>query len=1197
MEPCGYGMRIRRLELIGFKSFPFATTIEFPYEGITAIVGPNGCGKSNVLDALMWVMGATSPKLLRSRSMEDVIFAGSENLEPLGRAEVRLTIDNTKKLASEPYREIPEIEIRRVFYRDGESEFWLNGRRCRLRDIQEFFLGTGLGTNSYAIIEQGKVDAVTLARPEGRRLFLDESAGISKYKERREIALRKMEATKQNLSRVEDILHEVTRQANRLKRQAGKARRYQRLKERLNALLIRRAELDLLEMDGKREQLNAALQSLSRQAEAKEAEWKSLDARVSSAQARLLEQEEALRALNAAFAQQRDALGEKRQAFYEMKEKRGRVEEALKGLRGTAREAKQRLSSLAAQKEMLEQSIQSLEESFQERARTLEEKKAAYQAEKERLNTMEERIERHKQAVFDAMAAEVDAKNRLIELSTRSEETRRGIEKRQKELQEAEKQYQILDQSLTDFKAREKKLRETLAAREEEKRELETSLNQAVQRENRARDSLKEHERKLMARRSDLNSLEEIQKNLEDVSSKGAKTLLKQFFEHHEPRGGSERLVADMIEIDPRYDRALEATLRDELEFIMVDNHEIALKGLAFLKEKNAGRSGLIPRDALRACPETEYPPPHPEMEPLLDHIRGPEEEKTIMACLLKDVWVVEDYAKAVEIRHKNGFAGTLVTLEGDIFYPNGVIVGGSDEPGARTRVGRNRKISALKQLIEEMEKERSRLFAEVEEAEAASRSLKDRRDTVAEEMQQTRLNLSTLLKDLENTGKNHDRVRRQMEVLRAELDEMNRRVRLSEGELSRLRQTYEDARREQARLREKLESHEKEIQALRESVEKRGQETNRLRVEEAEAREKLQNQVQKLKTLREEVARLNADIEQKRRREDELSSELRDIREQVSSLERVIREMEVRLAEEKKRIEASELELRKSKESIRELEAKKSETFKALQKLKEEIAEKRLNVSQRDLEIDALIKETRERFGVDLRERLSGEPRDGEETWDEEEARSLEKKIASLGEINFVAIQEFEELKERISFLEQQRADLLDAIQTLTETIQRINRVTSTRFKETYEKVQHHFADLFTKLFGGGKGELRLTDPTNYRETGIDIFAQPPGKRLQAIRLLSGGEKALVALAFLFAMFLTRPSPFCVLDEVDAPLDEGNIDRFNQLLVEWSDMSQFILITHNKRTMARAKSLFGVTMEQPGVSKIISVSLEEVEP
>ena len=1190
-------MRIRRLELIGFKSFPFATGIEFP-EGITAIVGPNGCGKSNILDALMWVMGATSPKLLRGRSMEDVIFSGTEGLAPLGRAEVRLTIDNANKLACEPYRELPEIEIRRVVYRTGEGEFWLNGHRSRLRDITEFFLGTGLGTNSYAIIEQGKVDYVIHARPEERRLLLDESAGISKYKERREISLRKMEATKQNLSRVEDVLFEVNRQANRLKRQAAKARRYQRLKERLDTLLIHRGKLRLRVLEEKQKALHSALEVLIQQTDAKEAEWNTFEVRVSEAHTHLLEKEEGLRSLNVTYAQQRDALGEKREVLSSLREKQGRLEETLRGISETSKVAKQRRTSLISQIEMLEREIKDLEKAFQGRERKLEAVEADYQAEKKRLSSMETDLESRKQAVFETVTAEVDAKNRVSQLSEKIEETERGIRKREADLQEALARFQSLKETISSHQARLASLEGDLKERQDEKKRLEETLSKAMDNERRTKDALQELEKRLTEGHSNLTSLLEIQRRMEDVSSKGAKVLLGQFFDRQDTGTFKGRLVADTIEIESQYDRALEAILRDELEFVLVDNHETALKGLSFLKEKNAGRSGLIPRDTLASCAAAPGQAPYPDLEPLLTHVSGPEEERNIIGCLLKDVWVVENYSRAVEIQKTNGFSGTLVTREGDVFYPNGVIVGGSDEPGSRGRVWRNRKISELSKRIETMEGERNILAMKVEKAEEDSAVLRTRHESVTEALRQVELDLLKLQRDAENAGQEQTRVGQQIEVLEAELDEMRRAVEDLEEELTRSRLSYEDSRHRQRSLREELERYETGIRSLRETVERKGQEANQLRIEEAEAKEKLQGRLQKLVAFREDVESLNVEIALKRQEEVELSENLKEISDEAAFLRKTIKAEETRLSELREKIEAGELNLRRDKESIRTLEKQKAEVFKAFQALKEGVSEKKLEISQQEMEINNLVKEALTRFKVDLKSLAAQETKVGEVEgeFSEAEVEDLEKKISSIGEINFVAIQEFEEMKERITFLERQRADLLEAMQTLRETIQRINRATSSRFKETYDKVQKYFSELFVKLFGGGKAELRLTDPMNYRETGIDIFAQPPGKRLQAIRLLSGGEKALVAIAFLFAMFLTRPSPFCVLDEVDAPLDESNIDRFNQLVVELSELSQFILITHNKHTMACAQSLLGVTMEQPGVSKIVSVSLGEVQ-
>ncbi len=1187
-------MRIRRLEVIGFKSFPVATTIEFSSKGITAIVGPNGCGKSNILDALMWVMGATSPKLLRSRTMEDVIFAGSEAFKPLGRAEVRLVIDNTNKLACEPYREIPEIEIRRVFYRDGEGEFWLNGQRCRLRDITEFFLGTGVGTNSYAIIEQGKVDAIIQAKPEERRLLLDESAGISKYKERRELSLRKMEATKQNLSRVEDVLYEVNRQANRLKRQAAKARRFKHLKQQLEIQMVRRARARMQELQKEKKSLESVLATLYHQVGAKEAELNACEARINDAQALMTEREESLRSLSATYSRHREALDGRRRNLFSLREKQGRVEEALKGIRETFERTKQRHDSLMHQIGQLKEDINDLEEALQEKSLRLNELDSDYHSEKKRLNQLETEIENRKHSFYKIVATEVEAKNKVIQLTERIEQGRRGIKKREEDLSEAMTRLQSLEVILSGTREGIEALQTELKEKKREQDGLETALSQAKVHEQQTKKNLGKLEKGLTEDRSNLHSLLEIQRKMEDVSSKGAKTLLGNFFDGEGLKG---RLVADTIEVDMKYDRAIEAILREELEYVLVENHEVALKSLAFLKEKGAGRSGLIPADAMEPCLDSTSVEreAYSDLEPLYVHVNTPDDGKRVMSCLLKDVWVVKSYDRAIEIQRSNGFTGTLVTLEGDIFYPNGVIVGGSDEPCARGRVGRNRQISRLEKRIAALEDKRKESLKEVEKAAEAAELLQARFQSVTEGLRQGEMKLLSLQRDAENAAKDRTRTAQKIELLKEELHDMHQEIDLTKNGLIKARRIHEEFQQRQMSLRKKLENLEGEIRILREVVETKGRQVNHLRVEEAEIREKLQGRRQKLEALREDVKNLDAEIVQKRHKEREFTKELKAVSEEIDTLTQAIKDTERHLSTVKKEMEEAELTLRRDRENVRALEGEKGEIFKALQKLKEEANGIKLDISQQELKMDALLNEILMRFNVDLRETGPVKGEKEKEEWSDAKIEELERKLSSIGEINFMAIQEFEELRERVTFLERQKADLQEAIQTLTETIQRINRATSSRFKETYEKVQEYFSELFVKLFDGGRGELRLTDPTNFRETGIEIFAQPPGKRLQAIRLLSGGEKALVAIAFLFAMFMTHPSPFCVLDEVDAPLDEGNIERFNQLVTDLSSLSQFILITHNKQTMACAQTLLGVTMEQPGVSKIISVSLEEV--
>jgi len=1184
-------MRIRRLELMGFKSFPVTTGIDFP-EGITAIVGPNGCGKSNILDALMWVMGATSPKLLRSRSMEDVIFAGSQTQPPLGRAEVRLVIDNSHHLACEPYRDLTEIEIKRVVYRSGDSEFWLNKHRCRLRDITEFFLGTGLGTNSYAIIEQGRVSQIISARPEERRLLIDESAGISKYKERKEISLRKMEATRQNLSRVEDVLHEVKRQMNRLKRQAARTRRYQRFKERLDKLLIAKAAFELVEMRARHADLIREHQSVSARVNAKEAEITALEARINEEQTWLLQKEESLREMNVDYAGHQDAMQRKRRELSDLHEKQGRLEEILKALDEKLERSTSHYGQIKTQVSETGESIRLLKKDLEEKTKLIAEKIASYAAESDRLRGLEQQFEEGKQALYETLTLEVEAKNRIVQLNERLQEARRGSVSRAEALQVAEGRLRDLETSEKEHHAALEAFTRRMASVQKEKESIEAALSSMRKEETAHETELREFERKLTEDRSNYQSLLDIKKGMEDVSSKGAKAVLSRFVSHRKDSATC-RLVADTVDAPSRYDRALEAVLKDALEFVFVDTHETALEGLAFLKETKSGRSGLIPRERLASCEGVKNSFKDDNVVSLASCISEKAGEREALRCLLRDVWVVENYQDARRIHQRNGFKGVLVTLEGDVFYPNGVIVGGSSNSAAGGRIARNRQIGVLKKQVEAGEKKVAGLREKHARVLAEIATLQTALEKAARELRETEMGAVASERDLKALEKEKNRLVEQIEILQAETEELQHAMRKWGGDEEKTRVSHSRYREEQERLKEENEQLAGKIRLLKEKVDAGNQEVGQLKIDEAKTRQRFQGLETRVRELTRMFHDLEEEIARDRRKQEESCVALTQMGEaETALLEETVRFEEV-MAVLKKRIETLELELRQKRDGARALEALRQQHVKEYQQLKEEMSAKVLAMKQVELEKGNITRQVRTHFGRSLEEEdlkvLT------EVAVDEEELSGLQEKVQGFGEINFVAVQEFETLKERVTFLEKQREDLLVSLQTLTETIQRINRTTTARFRETFTQVQQNFLDLFVRLFGGGKGELRLTEPENIKESGIEIFAQPPGKRLQAIRQLSGGEKALVAIAFLFALFLVRPSPFCVLDEVDAPLDDRNIDRFNELVISLSGASQFILITHNKRTMSEAHTLLGVTMEQPGISKIVSVALEDV--
>jgi len=1184
-------MRIRRLELIGFKSFPIATRIDFP-EGITAIVGPNGCGKSNILDALLWVMGATSPKLLRSRSMEDVIFAGSQAQPPLSRAEIRLVIDNSRHLASEPYRDLTEIEIKRVVYRSGDSEFWLNKHRCRLRDITEFFLGTGLGTNSYAIIEQGRVNQIISARPEERRLLIDESAGISKYKERKEISLRKMEATKQNLSRVEDILHEVNRQMNRLKRQAARTRKYQRFKQRLDELLIAKAAFQVVALTARQAALEQEYQTASARAEARKAEITALEAQINKEQALLLEREETLRRLNQNYAVHQELMSEKRREIADLNEKHGRLEEVLKALDEKLETSDSRRRQINTQLSETVNSIRLLQKDLAERVKVIEEVAVVHVRENTRLQELEKRFEKGKQTLYETITREVEAKNKLAQLNERIQEAERGFASRTEEFNATEKRLRELG---TTEKARRADLTffsKRVSDAEKGKKQVEAALSGLKQEEAACAAELRTVERKLTEDRSNYQSLLDIKKRMEDISSKGAKAVLRQFVAP-QSESAAYRLVADTVDVLPRYDRALEAVLKDALEFVFVDTHEAALRGLAFLKETKAGRSGLVPRERLASCDGNENPPQGKGLIALADCVNGAPGEKSALKCLLRNVWVVENPEDALKIHAGNGFKGVLVTLDGDVFYPNGVIVGGSSSPGTGGRIARNRQIGILKKQVAAGEKKARAIQERHEKIQAGISALQVKLEKAAHELRDAEMGVLTAERDFEALEKEQQQLEEKRQILKAEIETLRRAKEKWEKEKSETHVVYQGYSEQMNHLKGENEQLAGEIQVLKKKVETGNQEISRMKIEEAKNRQQFQGLETKAEELRRIIRNLDEEIGHDHEKRSSSLADLARMRETATLLQQEIVRLEKEMETQKERVETLELNLRKERETVRGLDIHRQQQMKEFQESKDALSAKTLEMKQVELEKGNIINQVQVRFDRTLKEEVLDDLT--EIAVDDEELAELEKKVQSFGEINFVAVQEFEALKERVAFLEKQREDLLIALQTLTETIQRINRTTTARFKETFIQVQKNFSDLFIRLFGGGRGELRLTEPENIKESGIEIFAQPPGKRLQAIRLLSGGEKALVAIAFLFALFLVRPSPFCVLDEVDAPLDDSNINRFNDLVISLSDASQFILITHNKRTMSEAHTLLGVTMEQPGVSKIVSVEMEEV--
>ncbi len=1182
-------MKLKSLEVIGFKSFVDRLHLSFP-GGITTIVGPNGCGKSNVVDAVLWAIGERSAKHLRGKLMEDVIFNGTDGRKPLGMAEVSLTFSNEDGSASQAYETYTEITVTRRLYRSGESEYLINKTPCRLRDITDLFLDTGIGINGYSIVEQGRVEHLISANPQDRRFLIEEAAGIAKYKERKRLALMKMEATQQNLLRIQDIIAEVKRQIVTLERQVKRAEEYKAIRKEVKEIEIRFALLEYGELSEKGEAARGYLKALREREMGISSQTTQKEALIESMRLAGMAEEEKLRSLQ----QEIFELGRKIQKmeneieFFRreegglQKQENQFIEEiraALHAWRGTRRE-----------RWRAEQSKKELEEGSRESEEVLKELETLFNDFRSTHQELLEELEAEKVNLIDILTQLTSLKNRLAHLEERKEDFQKRIRLNLKESEEVSQRLAQLEDAFSE-KVKEGELNHSIQSiYQEEKVQWEGELEKlkAIFRQKQTERSALEET--LRQDRSRYLSLKELQENYEGYE-KGVRSILLRKKEEQEKWKGILGSVADILEPDPRYEIPLEAVLGERLQYLIVEGEKEGTEAIAFLRGESLGRGNFIPKWIREIKAEHRISQEEGTPIPLSSFVKVKEGFTQVAEFLIGDVGVVETWEEALRWMKSGSGFGTLVTREGDVLECSGGMSGGSRDQGL-SLLERRREIRDLEQRVKEAEEEWQRAYDEEERLQKEIHEKEIRLERRRKEIQDKEIELLHQERDLEALKKELSQSHQKMEVVQFEQKQLEE----EEEELEKEKQEVSaHMEREEAAKKER----EEQVQSLKKKVEEVGAGTEDLggtitekKVFLASVEEKrrgLEGQIQHLietqRSLREQISKKVEGVRECRRERVSLREKVQqDERELEESLEKH-RLSEERAATQKERVETLSNEWK-------EVEASSKYLRRELEEVREKIHEEEILASEVQLKLSHLQESIKERYGATLSTSIGA-------SYEEFPKEEMAKRLAELknaldgfGEVNLMAIEEYQELKQRYDFLSEQHADLHQALDSLKKAILRINRTTTRRFLETFHLVNEKFKEMFTRLFKGGQASLILLDEQNPATTGIDIIAQPPGKKLQNIDLLSGGEKALVATALLFGLFMIRPTPFCLLDEVDAPLDDANINRFIELVKEFSKTSQFIMITHNKNTMEAAQTLYGITMETPGVSKVVSVRL-----
>ncbi len=1206
------------------------TVLEFP-RGITGVVGPNGCGKSNIVDALRWVLGEQSAKHLRGQTMEDVIFAGNERYGPLGAAEVTITFDNDGSLEhieaesvdDEPdiaaaLKDVPEIEVTRRLYRSGESEYQINGRPCRLRDITELFLGTGVGTKAYSIIEQGRVGQIVGAKPEELRLFIEEAAGTTLYRSRKLAAERKIERTRNNLLRVSDIVQELERQAGSLKRQVRGAVRYKELKA---------AEEEL---DG-RLTLHK-LRTVSARAEAAKAELNDVAARDATLRAAVDASTRARDETRARGAENEREAEAAQRAYYESKARLSHLEQERRHLSdrveelGTAcehggvelAEVESRLAACADDERVV---LAEAEEHRRRLEKVAGEREAAESSAGEvdaRLARLSGELEESKSALVDALARRASLTN---ERST-NERSRQEIKARKQRLTDE-------GDSLDTLVAR---LDSDVIAAQEKVERIGRELEEAAGGKESAAVELEEvltartmSERALQAARGEVSGLDSRLRSLRELNEgfvgygEGVRAFMS--------NGGVERtgavgVIADVLEIESGYERAVAAVLQERLQYVIVPDSDAGIVGAAYLRETGAGRASFIPRNPRRTDEGTAPVPTG--FSALSGHVRAKDGYGDTVAQLMSGVVVAQSLEEATSAWRDNGTHHTFVTQEGEILDAAGVVTGGSGRPLDEGILVRRSELRGIEADLLTARAHSERAAHEVSTVDVRATALSDQVAGLDREVHELTVAKVGAEGDAELQRQNLGRTQERRAAVASEISAYDREYAgIGERDRELVRELEEAA--EEIRQRERLlEQGGDERSRLESERKSRAAALETLRVGEAETRQKRESCEMRLASVRQSAADFTS-------RRDSLKTRLERDRRDVEHAGERLAAPDLNLDSAQEAVKASQAAHQAAQdfvESIRAelavIQARLDETLAEIEHVRDARGSVELKLKECDLERQSIEDAARERMGDALDTLLRSEsvpaaaaaataaqpedaaataaqPEDAAATAAQpiEDASAMEallektrESLRRLGVVNVGAVDELEELEGRLLELTSQRDDLDQSIEGLRGTISRLNRLSRQRFKQTFDSVNGIFEKTFPKLFQGGRAWLTLTDEANLLETGVEIFVQPPGKKLGNLNLLSGGEKALTAVSLIFSLFLHKPSPFCVLDEVDAPLDDANIGRFAGMVGEMCERSQFVIITHNKRTMETCDMLYGVTMREPGISKIVSVEM-----
>lgn len=1183
-------MYLKRLESVGFKSFAERINVEF-VPGLTAVVGPNGSGKSNITDAIRWVLGEQSVRSLRGAKMEDIIFQGSDSRNPLNVAEVVLTLDNSSKELPIDY---DEVSITRRVYRSGMSEFYINKQACRLKDIVELFMDSGLGRDAFSIIGQGEVEEILSSKADERRTIFEEAAGVLKYKQRKQKAEYKLAETEENLFRIEDIMHEIEQQLSPLRKQASTAETYVTYKKQLQSEEVSFIITQIRQLHSTWEQLRNTIDD---QKDTHIATTTSIQKK----ELRIEETKEAVRILDEEVEQLQEKLLEQTKFVEKNEGQKKLFEERTRHASSNKENVHKQMNRLEEQITSTKQQLtdeKEIEHTIQAELHKIEkdirEIKDKLSASKE---VLEEDIEEQKSAYIDLLNEQAAKRNEL-------QSTERYLAQlEQKELTEEEKSEQLQQ----TYKEIEKNYFASKETYEEQNRVYEGQIKENEQRKaslQKNREAFEQSQQQLHAYNHKMATLESRRDVLTEMKEEfqgfyhGVKRVLQARDE-----GKLQDIHGAMVElmnVPKEYTIAIETTLGGQAQHIVTSNDRAAREAISWLKKTNYGRATFLPLASIQprfvpASQKKQVEKHQGFVGIAADLIEIDETFKKAAEHVMGHVLVTKTLKDANEIAQMTQRRFRVVTLEGDVVNPGGSMSGGAAQRKGPSLFTRDHELEEVQARLDKAEHVIANKTEEVEKMRASVTSLIEEIEQEEEHIAESRTLVQQYRDAYYQYETKYTNVKDQLELTKADYTQFledqslyKEQVKSLKSELLTIEKQAQSIEASIEELTDQQESFESDRQTHQNLL-------HRLEVEHAEHNERFKNQQYKVQTLEKQLDEASGQYDAYQMEVNELIA-LEKSSGQIAQFEEHIREATKDIEHINKQIQLKRSKRYDETTWIESEERELKETQKKAQSLLQDIQKKEVQENRMDVELENLLSHLQQEYTLTYERAANEYPfvEDVEKT--KEQVEKIKQSIDQLGTVNLGAIEEYDRITERNEFLTEQREDLVQAKETLYEIIQEMDDEMKTRFSETFNHIKDEFSVVFKELFGGGSAKLQLTDPKNLLDTGIDIIAQPPGKKLQHLGLLSGGERSLTAIALLFAILRVRPVPFCVLDEVEAALDEANVVRFADYVRQHSAATQFIVITHRKGTMEKADVLYGITMQESGVSRLVSVRLEETD-